>query len=68
MKFAKDTSGIERYIGFDIHKEYALVGGQNAQQEWVMTPRRVRMEKFREWAEKNLRPGDTAIIETTTDV
>jgi transposase len=68
MKFEKDTSGIERYIGFDIHKEYALVGGQNARQEWVMQPRRVGLEKFREWAQANLRPGDAAIIETTTNV
>ena len=68
MKFEKDTSGIKRYIGFDIHKEYALVGGQNAGQEWVMQPRRVSMEKFREWAQANLRLGDAAIIETTTNV
>ena len=68
MKFEKDTSGIERYIGFDIHKEYALVGGQNARQEWVMQPRRVGLEKFREWAQANLRLGDAAIIETTTNV
>jgi transposase len=68
MKFEKDTSGIERYIGFDIHKEYALVGGQNARQEWVMQPRRVGLEKFREWARANLRAGDAAIIETTTNV
>jgi hypothetical protein len=46
MNFEKDTRGIQRYIGFDIHKEYALVGGQNARQDWVMTPRRVEMEKF----------------------
>ena len=68
MKFAKDTSGIERYIGFDIHKEYALVGGQNARQEWVMPPRRIGLERFREWAQANLRPSDAAIIETTTNV
>ena len=68
MKFEKDTSGIKRYVAFDIHKEYALAGGQNAQQEWVMQPRRVSMEKFREWAQANLRPGDAAIIETTTNV
>ena len=42
MKFEKDTSGISRYVAFDTFgKEYALVGGQNAQQEWVMAPRRV---------------------------
>jgi hypothetical protein len=68
MKFEKDTSGIKRYVAFDIHKEYALVGGQNARQEWVLQPRRVGLEKFREWAQANLRPGDAAIIETTTNV
>jgi transposase len=68
MKFEKDASGIMRYVAFDIHKEYALVGGQNARQEWVMQPRRVGMEKFREWAKANLRTGDAAIIETTTNV
>lgn len=57
MKFKKDTSGITRYIAFDIHKGYALVGGQDARQEWVMQPRRIGMEKLREWA-----------IETTTNV
>jgi len=68
MKFEKDTSGINRYIAFDIHKEYALVGGQNAQQEWVMVPRRIGMEKLQEWAVANLRKGDAAVIETTTNV
>ena len=68
MKFEKDTNGIQRYIGFDIHKEYALVGGQNARQEWVMQPRRIGLEKFREWAQANLQLGDAAIIETTTNV
>lgn len=68
MKFEKDTSGIQRYIGFDIHKEYALVGGQNARQEWVVQPRRVGLEKFREWTQANLHLGDAAIIETTTNV
>ena len=68
MKFEKDTRGIKRYIAFDIHKEYALVGGQNAQQEWVMAPRRIGMEKLREWAKANLGKGDAVVIETTTNV
>jgi transposase len=68
MKFAKDTSGIGRYIAIDIHKEYALVGGQNAWQEWVMQPRRIWIEKFREWAAANLRAGDAVVLETTTNV
>jgi len=32
------------------------------------TTARVGLEKFREWAQANLRPGDAAIIETTTNV
>ena len=68
MKFEKDTSGIKRYIAFDIHKEYALVGGQNVRQEWVMQPRRVGIEKLREWVVANLHIGDAVVIETTTNV
>ena len=68
MKFEKDTNGIKRYVAFDIHKEYVLVGGQNAQQEWVMQPRRIGIEKLREWAKANLRKGDAVVIETTTNV
>ena len=68
MKFAKDTSGIERYIAIDIHKEYALVGGQNARQDWVMQPRRIGIERFGEWAEANLGIGDAVVLETTTNV
>jgi len=68
MKFEKDTSGIERYTAFDIHKKYALAGGQNARQEWVMQPRRISMERFQEWAIVNLREGDAVVLETTTHV
>jgi len=68
MRFEKDTSGIERYIAIDIHKEYALVGGQNAQQKWVLRPRRVGIEKLRDWAAANLGSGDAVVLETTTNV
>jgi len=33
-----------------------------------MQPRRVGIEKFREWAGANLRKGDAVVIETTTNV
>jgi transposase len=68
MKFPKDTRGVQRYIAMDLHKEYVLAGGQNARQEWVMQPRRVGIEKFREWAAVNLRKGDAVILETTGNV
>jgi transposase len=55
-------------VALDIHKEYVLVGGQNAKQEWVLAPRRIGIEKFREWAEKNLWDTDEVVLESTTNV
>jgi transposase len=68
MKKGQDTRGYERYLALDIHREYILVGGWNEEKDWVLTPRRVSIEKFREWAKKNIRPGDIAVLETTTNV
>ena len=42
-----------------------MVGGQNAQQEWVLRPRKVQMSRFRDWAAKNLKSGDEVVIEAT---
>jgi hypothetical protein len=44
----------ERYIGLDVHKHYITVGGMNAQQEIVLRPRDVEMERFKTWVEINL--------------
>jgi transposase len=44
------------------------VGGWNEKKEWVLTPRRVSIEKFPEWAKKNIRHGDIVVLETTTNV
>ena len=68
MKKGQNTRGYERYLAFDIHREYLLVGGQNQDQEWVLTPRRVSIAKFPEWAQKNLCEGDIVVLETTTNV
>jgi transposase len=68
MKKGQNTRGYARYLACDIHREYILVGGQNEDQEWVLTPRRVSIAKFPEWARKNLRKGDIVILETTTNV
>ena len=68
MKKGQNTRGYQRYMALDIHREYILVGGQNEDQAWVLTPRRVSIEKFPAWAIKNLRQGDIVILETTTNV
>jgi transposase len=68
MKKGQDTRGYERYLALDIHREYLLVGGWNEAKEWVLTPRRVSIEKFPEWAKKNIGQGDIVVLETTTNV
>jgi transposase len=68
MKKGQDTRGYQRYMALDIHREYILVGAWNEEKEWVLTPRRVSIEKFPEWAKKNIRPGDIVVLETTTNV
>lgn len=68
MKKGQNTRGYERYLALDIHREYILVGAWNEEQDWVLTPRRVGIEKFPEWAKKNIRSGDIVVLETTTNV
>jgi transposase len=68
MKGTEDTRQIERYIALDIHKEYVLAGGMNAEQVWVLPPQRIAMGKFREWTVAHVRAGDAVVLETTTNV
>jgi transposase len=68
MKKTQNTRGYKRYFALDIHREYILVGAQNEDQEWVVVPRRVGIEKFPEWAKLNFREGDIVVLETTTNV
>ena len=63
-----NSKDIQRYIALDIHKEYVMAGAMNADQEWVLHPRKVEMLRFRNWAAANLRDGDAVVIETTTNV
>ena len=58
MNQTQNTRGYKRYLAFDIHREYLLVGGQDEDQEWVLRPRRVSITRFPEWAQKNLVEGD----------
>jgi transposase len=68
MKKGQNTRGYQRYMALDIHREYLLVGAQNEEKKWVLTPRRVGIEKFPEWAKKNICQGDIVVLETTTNV
>jgi transposase len=68
MNSPPEKDAIQRYLAIDIHKHYVMSGGQNPRQEWTLRPRRIQMYRFRDWAEKNLRPDDAVVIETTSGV
>jgi transposase len=57
----------KRYIGLDVHKHYITVGGLNAQQEIVLRPRDVEMERFKTWAGSNFRKSDEVVLEASTN-
>jgi transposase len=54
-----------RYISLDIHRQYAVVGGVNAQMKVVMKPKRVENEQLEVWIQEHLQPDDHVVIEST---
>ncbi len=56
-----------RFIGLDIHKEYFVASGVNAQQETVFGPQRVPNTQLEVWIEKHLTKHDAVVIEMTTN-
>jgi len=67
MKSDPESIPIERFLALDIHKHYILVGGMNAQREWVLRPRKVQMPRFPKWVQKNLKPSDMVVLESTSN-
>lgn len=58
---------IERHLAVDLHKHYVVVGGVNAHQEVVLSPRRVDLDRWPAWAQAHLRPSDVLVVEATTN-
>src|SRR5687768_10594953 len=66
MKGERQTREV-RYLGLDVHKHYVTVGGMNREQEIVLRPRNVEMERFKRWAKENLRKTDEVVLEASTN-
>jgi transposase len=56
-----------RYVALDIHQNYFMVAAVNAEQETMVTPRRVSLKSLESWAEKHLLAADEVVIEATTN-
>jgi transposase len=58
---------IERYVALDVHKHSVMVAAMNAAQEVVLTPRKLRLERFAHGAPEHLTPKDQAVLEATVN-
>jgi len=67
MKTDPKSIPIQRFIAIDIHKHYVVVGGMNQHKEYVLRVRKVRMSRFPDWVQNNLRPSDAVVIESTSN-
>ena len=56
-----------RYVGFDLHKHYVMVGGVDRYQQRLLPPRKVTLVELEGWAQKHLRPTDQVVLEATTN-
>lgn len=61
------TQSPKRFFGLDIHKEYFVAVGVNAQREIVFGPQRVSNYQLEGWIERVLTPEDAVVLEMTTN-
>lgn len=60
-----DLLGIKRFVGMDIHRDYAVMVGVSAPNVCVLSARRVEYGKLRDWMKANLHASDEVVIEAT---
>ena len=56
-----------RFIGLDIHKEYFVAVGVNAQREVVFGPQRVSNYQLDDWVSRVITTQDAVVLEMTTN-
>jgi hypothetical protein len=56
-------NGFTRFIGLDIHKEYFVAVGVNAQREIVFGPQKASVYQLEAWVEKHLTIEDAVVLE-----
>ncbi len=56
-----------RFVGLDIHKEYFIAVGVNAQREVVFGPQRVSNYQLDEWVSRVMTAQDSVVLEMTAN-
>ena len=57
----------QRFVAFDMHQNYFMVGAVDAQQQIILQPRKVDIQALERWASKHLVPTDEVVIEASTN-
>jgi transposase len=61
------VKGPTRFFGLDVHKEYFVAVGVDAQREVVFGPQRVSNYQLDAWVSRVLTPQDSVVLEMTTN-
>jgi transposase len=57
----------QRFVAFDMHQSYFMVGAVDVQQQIILQPRKVDVQALEPWASKHLAPTDEVVIEASTN-
>jgi hypothetical protein len=52
-----------RFIGLDVHKQYAVAAGVDERQHIILNPRRITLKELGTWAAKTLQLTDVVVLE-----
>jgi transposase len=66
MKEVSEAS-MERFIGLDVHKHYAVACAVNARKEVLLGPVRVEFSRWPQWIAGNVQASDAVVLEATTN-
>ncbi len=62
-----NNPGPTRFIGLDVHRDYFVAAGVNAQKVTVFGPQRVPNHQLPAWIAKHLTKDDAVVLEMTTN-
>jgi len=62
-----DEAAVEplRFVALDVHTHYVMVGAVDVRQSIVLTPRRVGLPDFPDWARAHLTATDAVVLEAS---
>src|SRR5205809_3579296 len=64
---ASPMVAIQRFVGLDVHRRTVTVAAVDAQQNVVLPPREISIQRFFSWAQTHLQAADRVALEATSN-